>query len=125
MYLNYLYNLGSIGLVLFISIFGQILGAARSVVTSATAGHRPYFVALVFGLFGFLVSLLFSEYHASGYLLWAYLGVAMRMAMDVRSSDAFEMGEDTSHFSAGSPQKGKSRFASAELDTPTLTKHNM
>jgi O-antigen ligase len=125
MYLNYLYNLGSIGLILFVSIFGQILGAARSVVTYATAGDRPYFVALVFGLFSFLVSLLFSEYHASGYLLWAYLGVAMRMAMDVRSSNAFEMGEDTSHFSAGSPQKGKSQVASAELDTPTLTKHNM
>jgi O-antigen ligase len=124
-YLNYLYNLGSIGLILFVFTFGQILATARLVVARATAAYRPYFVALVFGLFSFLIAIFFSEYNVLGYLLWAYVGVVMRMAMDVRYSDAFEMGEDIGHFSAGSPQKRKPQFASAELDTPTLTKHNM
>lgn len=99
MYLTYLYNLGSIGLFLYILIFVRILATARSIITDATAESRPYFVALVFGLFGFVVAIFFSEYHNSGYLLWAYLGVAMRMAMEVRPSAASEVGEDFERYS--------------------------
>lgn len=85
MYLNHLYNLGSIGLLLFISVFGRILTTARSVIVNSAADIRPYFVALVFGLFGFLVTIFFGDIHGSGYLLWAFLGVGMRMAMEARS----------------------------------------
>lgn len=86
MYLNYLYNLGAIGLILFVTVFVRILATARAAIKVAAAEYRPFFMALVFGLIGFMITLLFFEYHRSGYLLSAYLGVVMRMAMEVKSS---------------------------------------
>jgi len=92
-YLNYLYNLGTIGLVLFIAGFAALLFAARSVLLDASTELKPHFIAMIFGLFGFLISIFFSEYHQSSYLLWAYLGVTMRMAMEVRSAAGAEVNE--------------------------------
>jgi O-antigen ligase len=96
-YLNYLYNLGTIGLVLFMATFIALLTAARSVVLNASATLRPQFIAMIFGLFCFLISIFFSEYHQSTYLLWAYLGVTMRMAMGVREGTNVEAGETSAH----------------------------
>lgn len=95
MYLNYLYNLGSIGLLLFLTVFGRILTTARAVIAHATSEIRPYFVAMIFGLCAFLIAHFFGEYHGSGYLLWAYLGVVMRMAVQARSDAESEPLPDT------------------------------
>lgn len=80
-YLSVLYNLGFIGLTLYVTIFIRILATARSAIALAEGEHRAQLLALVFGLFSFIVAIFFSEYQSSGYLLWAYLGVGMRIAM--------------------------------------------
>jgi hypothetical protein len=90
MYLSYLYNLGVIGLFLFIMIFARIMAAARAAMATAGAELRTHFVAFIFGIFSFLIAIFFSDYHESGYLLWAYVGVMMRAAMNLASSDATE-----------------------------------
>lgn len=87
-YLDYLFNLGAIGLILFLMVFARIIGVARSAISNASKTIRAYFLSLIFGLFGFLVSLFFGEYHGSGFLLWAFLGVSMRLAMEVVKSNS-------------------------------------
>jgi O-antigen ligase len=79
-YLTYLYDLGAIGLVLFVAIFARIITIARSALERADELISRYMISLTFGLSAFLVSIFFSEYHTSAYLLWAYVGVMMRLA---------------------------------------------
>ena len=87
LYLNYLYNLGMIGLTLFLAIFIRILAISRQTLADADATTRPMLVALIFGLFAFLVSQMFQEYHATGVLLMATLGISMRVALEtIRAS---------------------------------------
>jgi O-antigen ligase len=81
LYLYYLYELGTIGLVLFVGIFARILSTARAAITVAAEEQRRHLSALVFGLSSFLIASIFNEYHDAGYLLWAYVGVSMRVAM--------------------------------------------
>lgn len=81
-FLNYLYNLGAIGLSMYLMVFVRILSIVRSAIATASAEIKPYYMALVFGLIGFLVSIFFSEYHGSGFLLWSLLGVSMRLVVE-------------------------------------------
>ncbi len=81
MYLSFLYNLGIIGVILFIGIFARVLAVARASVGRASGTLRTDLIAFVFGALSFLVAIFFSDYHESGYLLWAYVGVMMRAAM--------------------------------------------
>ena len=83
-YLTYFYNLGAIGLVLYVFIFMRILVVARSAMENAPADYRPHLMGLVFGLSAFLIAIFFSEYRTAGYLLWAYLGIGMRIAVEAR-----------------------------------------
>lgn len=92
-YLTYLHNLGVIGLSLYIFIFLRILSTARSAIVEAPADYRPHLIALVFGLCGFLVAIFFSEYRTSAYLLWAYLGIAARIAVEV-NKEKLAIGEN-------------------------------
>jgi hypothetical protein len=94
-YILYLYNLGAIGLSLFLVIFGRVLLIARATLSNVTAEYKPHLLAVVFGLFAFLVAIIFSDYNVTGYLLWAYLGVCMRIAVLVKSSVASEVAEQT------------------------------
>lgn len=89
-YLSYLYNLGSVGLLLFVAIFARILAAARNALANAPQELRYQIGALVFGLFSFLIATFFSEYHATGYLLWAYTGVVLRVGLDLSAANAAE-----------------------------------
>lgn len=87
-YLSYLYNLGIIGLSLFLLMFARVLAAARTAVADSSGELRSQFVALVFGLLSFLVAIFFSDYQEAGYLLWAYVGITMRAAMNLGGVDA-------------------------------------
>jgi O-antigen ligase len=80
-YLNNLYNLGIVGVGAFIGIFALLLAKMRSSLPQLSADTRPHAVAGIFGTCAFLVAIFFSEYHNVGYLLWAYLGVLMRIVV--------------------------------------------
>ena len=45
---------------------------------------RPYLIALVVGLLGLLITQVFGQYYRSAYLIWACLGVGLRLAMEIR-----------------------------------------
>jgi O-antigen ligase len=87
-YLYHLYNLGVIGLFLFIGVFRRILSAARLAIAEASGSQRLYLMALVFGLCSFMLAIFFNQYNDMGYLLWATAGAAMRVAMCLREPAA-------------------------------------
>jgi len=103
-YLYYLYNLGSIGLILFLAVFIRILVTARSAIAYASAECKRHLFALVFGLIAFLVAIFFSIYNLSGYLLWAYLGVGMRIAMHALPSTSSVVAGATNGLSSAGPR---------------------
>jgi O-antigen ligase len=106
-YLTYLYDLGCIGLFLYVAIFARIIGTAKATIANAPDDLKRYFLAAIFGLCGFMVSIFFSEYHASGYLLWAYLGVVMRLALLARNSEpAVSMEGRVDNLSRSTPRRG-------------------
>lgn len=103
-YLWYLYNLGVIGLFLFIAIFARVLATARHALADTSDRQRPHMVALVFGLFSFLIATFFSDYHVVGYLLWAYVGILMRVAHGLAAAAVVaETGRQASGQAAGNP----------------------
>jgi O-antigen ligase len=111
MYLSYLYNLGMIGLTLFLLMFSRILAAARAALAESLPELRPHLIALAFGLCGFLVAVFFSDYHQAGYLLWAYVGVGMRIAMSLAGGAAAGV-------TAEKAGPGSDRPAPAGVDRP-------
>lgn len=87
-YLSYLYSLGLVGTCFFIAMFARIAKAARTALTQAPENLVAHYVAFAVGLFSFLIAIVFSEYHETGYMLWAYVGVMMRTAMVIGRVDA-------------------------------------
>jgi O-antigen ligase len=112
MYLSFLYNLGVIGLFLFVVMFTRIVAEARAAIARASDELRAHLIALVCGVFAFLVSLVFNDYHGLGYLLWAYVGIVMRAAMNTGYSDAAEPAPAEAH------QPSAPREQAGERGTP-------
>ncbi|MGH8195592.1 MAG: O-antigen ligase family protein [Woeseiaceae bacterium] len=124
-YLNYLYNLGSIGVLLFLLPFAGILATARSALESAHEEWKSQFFAMVFGLLAFLVSIFFGEYHQSTYMLWAYLGIVMRMVMQVRDRAEPAIGEYGTRSASQMLPDGRPGYVDTGLDNPTWAKREM
>lgn len=79
-YIDRLYNLGLIGLVLTITLFVNSMSVARRLLNGARAEVTPYLTALVFALASFMVAIAFSDIEAATYT-WGCTGVLLRMAM--------------------------------------------
>ncbi len=81
-YLNLLYNLGFIGLFLFILTATNILKHVRRAIATADTATRPFLIAFVFGFCAMLVSLLTSDVNAPWIFIWAFSGLALRIATE-------------------------------------------
>lgn len=113
-FLNYLYNLGIIGLSLFLMFFIRILAITRATIVNATADERPFLVSLIFGLFALLVSQMFQEYHATGILLMATLGITMRVVVEIRRTREAQSGNTSSKkFQVRTKNSSPERIATA------------
>jgi hypothetical protein len=93
-YLNKLFNFGLVGLALFLTIFGGILTIVRASISRAQSDSRSYLMALVIGLLCLLVTQIFGQYYRSVYLIWACLGVGLRLAMEIRRDHVKLMGSE-------------------------------
>ena len=91
-YLHKLFNLGLIGVALFLAVFGSILNIAKSSTPLAGPDSRPFLIAMVIGLLSLLVTQIFGQYYRSSYLIWACLGVGLRLALAVRN-DVVELSD--------------------------------
>jgi O-antigen ligase len=93
-YLKNLFNLGLIGLCLFLAVFAAILSIIRKAIAGAQSDSRPFLIALLIGLLCLLVTQIFGQYYRSSYLIWACLGVGLRLAMEVMRDSAQGLGPE-------------------------------
>lgn len=80
-YLNILYNLGLIGLSLFLMVAVNVLRVVRRGLSRATPEARPWLIALSFGFPALLVALFFGELHSPWIYVWALVGITLRIAV--------------------------------------------
>lgn len=80
-YLNILYNLGSIGLSLFLLTAVNVLRKARAGLKGSAGESTTFLVAFVFGFLAMLGSIFFGGIYAAGIYVWAFVGISMRLAV--------------------------------------------
>ena len=80
-FLNILYNLGAIGLSLFLTAVINTLRTVRAALNDATPQSKSLLVAFIFGFFSLLVSIFFGELHTAWLYVWAFVGVSLRIAV--------------------------------------------
>ncbi len=80
-YVSYLYDIGLIGLSLFVAVAINVIRAARGALTTATEMLRPYFVSLVFGFISLLIAAAFVNLYKVWFFIWAFSGAVLRLAI--------------------------------------------
>jgi hypothetical protein len=80
-YLTILFNLGLIGLSLFLLTLANALGIARAGAEVADAQIRPFLVGFVLGLSGLMVALIFNDLYGAWLYIWPVIGVCLRLAV--------------------------------------------
>jgi putative inorganic carbon (hco3(-)) transporter len=88
-YLEILFNLGIIGLTLFLAVGVSIIRTLRAGAAAADGEARPFLIASVIGFLGLLVALSFGNLYTPWLYLWALAGITLRIAL-TQMSDASE-----------------------------------
>ena len=79
-YLGYLFNLGLIGLSLFLFLNAQIIFTVRRALSVATPELRSALIGFFCGWLAMLTALFFVLLYVPWVFIWAYAGIAMRLA---------------------------------------------
>ena len=87
-YLDRLYNLGTIGLVLFLVSFVGVVAVTRRGLASAPKEAVPYLLATVIGMTSFVITMAFSDIFEAAPYVWAFTGLALRIAVSQESQPA-------------------------------------
>jgi O-antigen ligase len=82
-YLNILFNLGFIGLTLFVTVAVTTAAAARRALAHAPPDLAPHLIAFVFGFLTVFAAIFFGELSTPWIFIWAYAGVTMRLAVAI------------------------------------------
>lgn len=82
-YLDQWFNLGVVGVGVFVVILVQAVRTARAAIDLATAESRPYMIAVVFGVVALGVGIFFTNLSKPWPYIWLYLGMSMRIATEI------------------------------------------
>jgi O-antigen ligase len=80
-YLGYWFNLGLFGLLAYVALFAQILGAARKAVAVDVKNVGSQLIAFWVGFVGLLTAIFFVELGIPWFYVWAYAGTMCRVAV--------------------------------------------
>jgi O-antigen ligase len=80
-YLDRLYNLGTIGLALFVISYASAIAIARRGLKFAPTEAGHFLIAAVIGMTSFMIAMAFSDIHGAALYVWAYMGLALRLAV--------------------------------------------
>jgi O-antigen ligase len=80
-YLDRLYNLGIVGLALFMASYVSAIAKARRALWNAPHEAAPFLMATVIGMTSFMIAMAFSDIHGAATYIWAFAGLAMRVAV--------------------------------------------
>ena len=81
-YLLILYELGIIGLVLFIVLLGSVVWQVRVLVMRTEGKERTLMSGLAFGFFGVIVAIMFLDLYSPWFYIWSFLGMSLRIAYE-------------------------------------------
>lgn len=90
-YIDYLYNIGSIGLILFIITVHNSVAIARRAIAGATIEVRPHLLGFVFGMAGLVIAMVFNNLELPALYAWAFAGVALRLAIISMATEAGDL----------------------------------
>ena len=82
-YLDRFYNLGVIGLALFVLGFVNAVAIVRSGLDRCPKEAAPFLIATVIGMISFMIAMAFSDIHGAATYVWAFIGLALRIAVAV------------------------------------------
>ena len=82
-YLWYFFNLGVIGLFLYLLILRNVLKLTRKAVNGLSNDSDMLLLGFLFGFSALLVSVCFVDLFAPWYFIWAYAGVMARIAVQM------------------------------------------
>lgn len=84
-YLWYFFNLGAIGLILYLVILRNVLKLTREAVNGASIDGDMLLIGFLFGFAALLVSVFFVDLFAPWYFIWAYAGIMARVAVQMNA----------------------------------------
>jgi O-antigen ligase len=90
-YLSLWFELGLIGVVIFLLIFHQLVTTALTTAAIADAPDRDLIIAFVFSFLILLVGIFFVIFYKPWTYLWPLIGLAMRYTVNVRSASRINL----------------------------------
>lgn len=81
MYLNMLFELGVIGLILYLILLYKLLKLFRISVNQASGAARTYIIGVIFSFFAIIISTSSSELYRPWMLIWACTGLMLRLVL--------------------------------------------
>lgn len=84
-YLWYFFNLGAIGLILYLLILRNILKLTREAISGMSVDGDMLLMGFLFGFAALLVSVFFVDLFAPWYFIWAYAGVMARVIVQMNA----------------------------------------
>jgi len=85
-YLKIFFELGAIGLLPILLALANILRVARLALRQAESNRAIMLLSFVFGFFGLLIAIFFVDIIKPWILIWAFVGVMMRIANPITHS---------------------------------------
>ena len=82
-YLWYFFNLGAIGIILYLLILRNVLNMTRKAVNGVSVDGDMLLMGFLFGFAALLVAVFFVDLFAPWYFIWAYVGVMARVAVQM------------------------------------------
>jgi O-antigen ligase len=80
-YLDQWFNLGLLGVAVFVILLGYSILTARRAADVATEPLRGYMIAFTFGMLALAVAMFFANIYTTRPYLWIYVGLSMRAAV--------------------------------------------
>lgn len=86
-YLEYLFNLGAIGLMMLCGLFWSVVRTTRRGIDAVNGELQAELGAFLFGFLALCVSIFFVNLFNPWYYIWAFCGLMMRLAVEARRAD--------------------------------------
>ncbi len=81
-YLLILYELGIIGLIMFLVLIVAVIRQVRVLVMRTEGKERILMSGLAFGFFGVIVAIIFLDLYSPWFYVWSFLGMSLRIAYE-------------------------------------------
>lgn len=98
-YINYLFNLGIIGLGLFFILVGNVIRTTKKGVQNSDVLIQTQLIAFLFGFLSLLIHLFFVDLYKPWFFIWAYIGLMMRLAIGASMESQPMSSQDKTHAS--------------------------